>query len=164
MGMVDVILLKNVDSLGEMGKVVQVRSGYARNYLIPNRIADIATTKLVKQFEHSKRVIQAKVAKTRRVAEGVAGHLNHTELLFRRKVGQGDKLFGSVTAGDIADALVKRKIEVDKKQVVLETPIKEPGKHKVPVRIFQDIKGEVLVEVVGEAATNEETADSHKTV
>lgn len=165
MAMVEVILLKNVDSLGEMGKVVQVRSGYARNYLIPNRIAAVATTKLVKQFEHSKRVIQAKIAKTRDVADGIARHLNHTKLVFNRKVGQGEKLFGSVTSGDIADELAKKNIEVDRKQIVLDTPIKEPGKHKVAVRIFQDIKGEVLVEVLGDESGSEETQeDTPKTV
>jgi large subunit ribosomal protein L9 len=160
MGMVQVILLKNVDSLGEMGKVVQVASGYARNYLIPNHIAAIATTKLVKQFEHSKRVVEAKISKTRKVAEGLARQINHTKLTLIHRAGPEGKLFGSVTPAEIVEALGKKNIEIDRKQVLMPSPIKEVGKHKVDIRLFQDIKGQVLVEVMGESV--EEPKESPK--
>ncbi len=155
MAAVEVILLKNIDSLGEMGRIVRVKPGFARNFLIPRELAAFATKRLVKQFEHSKRVVEAKVSKTRAIAEGLAKKINNTKVQFERKVGEHGKLFGSVTSGDIVEALAAKSVVVDKKQMILPTPIKAAGKVKVPVRLFRDVQAEVLVEIKGITAEEE---------
>jgi len=156
--MVEVILLKSTGSLGDMGQVVRVSSGYARNYLIPNKIALPSTTKLVKQFEHRKRLVQAKILKTRGQAETLASKINKIKIQFTRKTGDQGKLFGSVTSSDIAEALLTKQIEIDRKQVLLsDGPLKEIGNHKVDIRLFQDIKGKVLVEVRGDSTSESDS-------
>jgi large subunit ribosomal protein L9 len=159
MSMVEVILLKSVNTLGDMGAVVRVSAGFARNYLIPNHMAMPSSPKLVKQFEHRKRLVSAKIKQTRDHAETLASKINKTKVEFIRRIGEKGKLFGSVTAGDIAEALKSKRIDIDRKQVLLaDGPLKETGNHKVEVRCFQDIKASVLVEVKGEpVSSNSET-------
>lgn len=160
--MLEVILLKNVDSVGEIGAVVRVSMGFARNYLIPNRMAMPSSPKLVKQFEHRKRVVAAKIKQTRDHAEALAAKINKTKVEFVRKSGDQGKLFGSVTASDISEALKNKGIDIDRKQVLLTNgPLKEAGNHKVDVRLFQDIKGKVLVEVKGEPVSSSSESTSN---
>ncbi|OGT99476.1 MAG: 50S ribosomal protein L9 [Gemmatimonadetes bacterium GWC2_71_10] len=146
----DVILRQDVDNLGKSGELVSVKDGYARNFLLPRGLAYLATEGNRRKLEAEKsqraRKDQADVA----AARGVAGKLEATSLTFTMKAGEGDKLFGSVTAHDVAERLAAEGFTLDKKQVELAEPIKALGVYKVAVRLHQDVKPEVRVWVVKE--------------
>ena len=146
----DVILRQDVDNLGKSGELVSVKDGYARNFLLPRGLAYLATEGNRRKLEAEKsqraRKDQADVA----AARGVAGKLEATSLTFTMKAGEGDKLFGSVTAHDVAERLVAEGFKLDKKQIELAEPIKALGVYKVPVRLHHDVKPEVRVWVVKE--------------
>ena len=147
---IQVILKEDVPNLGRSGELVAVKPGYGRNYLIPQGLAMAATRKNVAEMEHHKKAIEAQAAKTRKDAESVANRLSGVTVRFERQVGEGDKLFGSVTAGDVADRLAAEGFKVDKKHIELDEPIKALGVYKVPVRLHADVKPEVRVWVVKE--------------
>jgi large subunit ribosomal protein L9 len=145
-----VILKEDVTKLGKMGEVISVKDGYARNFLIPRGIAAEAITKNVKALEHDRRVIQERARKLREAAMGVSGKLAETRVTIKAKAGEEEKLFGSVTAMDIADVLKAEGFDVDKKKIVLDEPIKRLGVHTVEVKLGHDVTATLNVEVVSE--------------
>lgn len=145
-----VILREDVEHLGTAGSLVAVRSGYARNYLIPRAFAVPATPHNLKAFEHEMRTMQAKTIKRRKEAEGLKAKLERISCSISRKVGEQDKLFGSVTTQDIEKALIAEGFAIDKKDIQLEEPIKALGVYTVPVRIFEDVVASTKVWVVRE--------------
>jgi large subunit ribosomal protein L9 len=145
-----VILNDHVPNLGQVGDIVEVANGYARNYLIPRNLAIVASARNVKQFEHTKRVVAAKRAKALQNADAQAKVLNNLALTIARQVGEEDKLFGSVTNRDIADALIKEGHSVDRRNITLEKPIKSLGVYPVEVKLMGGVKAEVQVFVVAE--------------
>ncbi|MEJ2184064.1 MAG: 50S ribosomal protein L9 [Nitrospirota bacterium] len=147
----DVILKENVENLGRMGEVVKVRPGYARNYLIPKGFALEASKKNVKALEHEKRIIQERARKLLLEAEDLAARVSEVTLRFQAKAGEEEKLFGSVTAKDVAQALEEKGYAVDRRKVQLEEPIKKLGTYQVPVKVAPDVTATVTVEVVAES-------------
>ncbi len=145
-----VILQDDVKNLGKMGEIVNVSDGYARNYLIPKKLADVANVKNVRALEHEKKKLEEKAKKIRNDAQGLAGRLASVAITLHAKVGEEEKLFGSVTAMDIAEALRKEGIEIDKKKILLDEPIKRLGSYSVGVKIHSDVTANVNVKVVSE--------------
>ena len=146
----DVILRQDVESLGRAGEVVTVKDGYARNYLLPRGLAYQATARHRRQLE-AERAGRAKVqAAAVDVARAEAAKLEAASLTFTMKAGEGDKLFGSVTAADVAAQLAAQGFAVDKKQIELAEPLKALGVYKVAVRLHADVKPELRVWVVRE--------------
>lgn len=143
-----VILRKNQEGLGEIGKVVDVRDGYARNYLIPQKVAYPYAPGYLKMIENEKKAYQARVNREIHDAETLAGALNGVEITMEVQAGEEDKLFGSVTSQMIAEKLAEKGIEVDRRRIELEEPIKMLGTYKVPVKLHQQVSAEVTVNVV----------------
>lgn len=142
-----VILTENLSSLGQIGQVVNVAPGYARNYLFPQGLALEATGKNVKELEHRKRVLAAKGEKVRQEMLSVAEKINQVKLVLRRKVADEDKLYGSVSAADIQSALEERGFTVARKDIQLDQPIKQLGEFTVSVRVDAQIAATVGVVV-----------------
>jgi len=147
MGLVQVILSEDVYALGEAGDVVSVKPGYARNFLVPQGKALPATTERVKQVEHQKRVISEKRAKELSDLEAVKAKLQGMALQISAQAGDEGKLFGSVTAQNLADLLAEKGLEVDRRKIVLEEPIKTVGEHVVTIRLRSDVVAEFRVMV-----------------
>lgn len=145
-----VILREDVDHVGKMGDLVTVKDGYARNYLLPRDMAAPATERNVRALEHQKRLIEAKRKKERAAAEELVKRLASIPLTFPMQAGEDDKLFGSVTSKDIAEALAAKDFVVDKRKIVLDKPLKALGTFTVPIKLSTDISGDVTVSVVKE--------------
>lgn len=145
-----VILKTNVDKLGREGDVINVADGYARNYLIPHKLAIEATEKNRRSLEHEKKVELDREVKHKKDAEKLASELANISCTIKVKAGENDQLFGSVTNADIAEVLAEQGYTVDKKKIVLEEPIKELGVFTVPIKIYQDITTNIKVWVVKE--------------
>ena len=145
----NVILCENVENLGEMGHRVDVADGYARNYLIPRKLAVQADSATAKQIEHEMRLIKRKEEKRRAELTVVADKMRELTLEFQMRAGEEDKIFGSVTTTMIADKLVEQGFDVTRKQVVLEEPIKSLGIYTVKVRLLSGIESSVKVWVTG---------------
>jgi large subunit ribosomal protein L9 len=151
--MVQVILRHAVDDLGEIGEIVDVKPGYARNFLIPQGIAYEATDANRKRFEEERRHILERSARDLDRARAAAERIDGQSVNFSVRAGEQGKLFGSVTASDIAEALAEKGIEVDRHLVRLEEPIKQLGVYKVSVRLHAEVRPEVTVWVVAEGET-----------
>jgi large subunit ribosomal protein L9 len=132
---VHVILRRDVDKLGHAGELVRVKPGFARNFLLPRALAVVATDNNVKQVEHERKVAVAASAKQKSQAEGLAAQINGLSVEIAAQAGEGDKLFGSVTVRDVADALHKKGIELDRKHIELPAPIKTLGEHDVIAKL-----------------------------
>ncbi len=146
-----VILLQDVDKVGLRGDVVDVARGYARNYLVPRRLAEEATPARVAELEKRDSLRARHEATTVDQARDIAAVLEQTELRFEMKAGPTGSLFGSVTATNIADALwEEKKVRVDRRKIALDQPIKEVGRYAVPVDVFDDVRVEVATLVVPE--------------
>src|SRR5688500_5947636 len=145
-----VILRENIENLGRIGDVVRVSAGYARNFLIPRNLVVLADEQKVKEIEHHKRVLDKKRAASKAIAEELAKKLSDQQITFTRKVGKGDKLFGSVTTADIAGELEKAGFTVDKSQVVLEENLKTIGVHPVTIKVQPEVTATVKVWVAKE--------------
>ncbi len=145
-----VILKSDVKDLGRMGEVVNVKDGFARNFLVPQGLAVEASTKNVKAFEHEKKKIQELAKKVKVGAAGLAEKIAATKIVIKAKAGEEDKLFGSVTAMDIAEALKAEGLEIDKKKLVLDEPIKRLGEYTVAIKLHQEITAQLNVQVVPE--------------
>lgn len=145
-----VILREDVHKLGRSGEIVTVKDGFARNYLLPRKIAVLANEKNVRQVEHDKAVISARQAKLKGGAQEQASKLGALSVKISRKVGQQDKLYGSVTALDIAEALGSQGHKVDRRSIHLPEPIKALGLHQVEIRLHRDVIAKINVEVVSE--------------
>jgi len=142
-----VILREDVKDLGIMGTVIDVANGYGRNYLIPKNLAVEANPKNIKQLEHEKNIILAKAKKIRKSAEDSAEELSKLSISIEAKSGEEDKLFGSVTAKDIAEEIAKHGIDVDKRKIILEEPIKHLGSYDVAVKVHHDVTAKIKLEV-----------------
>jgi len=145
------ILREDVENLGRGGDVVDVKPGYGRNFLLPRGLAVTANTRNLREIEHQKGVATAKAAKLKASADAVAKRLSETPITLKRKVGEQDKLFGSVTALDIAEALAARGLEIDRRSIDLSEPIKTVGDFEVGVKLHHDVIGKAKVKVVAEA-------------
>ena len=150
-----VILKEDVKDLGIMGTVLDVANGYGRNYLIPQNLAVEANPKNIKHLEHEKNRILAKVKKIRKSAEDAAGELSKLSITIEAKSGEEDKLFGSVTTKDIAEEISKQGIDVDKRKIILEEPIKHLGSYEVAVKIHHDVTANIKLEVKKKAGSEE---------
>ena len=147
----EVILLTDVDKVGLRGDVVDVARGYARNFLIPRKLAEPATRARVSELEKREALRARQEAKTFEEAQGIAQTLEQAELRFDVKAGPTGSLFGSVTATDVADELWRvRKVRIDRRKVELPEPIKRVGHYSIPVDLFQDVRVEVRTLVVPE--------------
>ena len=145
------ILREDVYNLGHSGELVTVRDGYGRNYLLPRKLAVLANEQNVRQLEHEKAVIDARQSKLRAGAEAQAGKINAVQVKIARKVGEQDKLYGSVTALDIAEGLAAQGQKLDRRHIHLPEPIKALGQYEVEIRLHRDVTAKVKVEVVAEA-------------
>lgn len=148
--MIEVILREDVKSLGRAGELVRVKDGYARNFLLPQGLAFEATEGNKKRIAAESKARASKLAGEKAGAEDMAARLGAVTLTLAGKAGEEGKLFGSVTAQDIADALAKQGLEVDRRRLELEHPIKTIGFHSVAVRLHPDVHAEVKVNVVAE--------------
>ncbi len=146
-----VILREDVEKLGKAGEVVKVADGYGRNYLVPRQLAVLANVRNMKSLEHERRVIETRAKKTRKTAEATAERLAAVSLALAAKAGEEGKLFGAVTSRDVALALEKEGIVVDRKSILLPEPIKQVGDYKLKIRVAGDIVPEISVRVVPEA-------------
>jgi large subunit ribosomal protein L9 len=145
-----VILKEDVKNIGKMGDIVNVADGHARNYLVPKGLALEANMKNIKSLEHEKRIIQEKAKKLKNVAQYLAEKISTISLTMKAKAGDEGKLFGSITTMDIAEALKNEGIEVDKKKISLEEPIKRLGSYSVNVKIYPEISTQLNIQVVQE--------------
>jgi large subunit ribosomal protein L9 len=145
-----VILKDDVPNLGEAGQIVNVANGYGRNYLIPKGLAMSATPQNIKAMEQDKGLLRVKEEKRLAEANEMARRLSDAACTFPLKAGEGDKLFGSVTSADIAQKLEQQGIELDRKKIHLEHPIKSLGIFTVPVKLHPELTAELKVEVVKE--------------
>ena len=148
--MVQVILRQAVDDLGDIGEVVDVKPGYARNFLIPQGIAYEATDANQKKFEEERRHILDRSARELDRARAAAERIEGQSVSFTVRAGEEGKLFGSVTASDISEALAEKGLEVDRHLIRLEEPIKQLGVYRVTVRLHSEVRPEVTVWVVAE--------------
>lgn len=149
--MVRVILTQDVPNLGQVGDIKDVSPGYARNYLLPRKLAVEATPGNLKQWEQRKRALQRQAEQARASAASLAEKLSQTTVRIPVRVGEMGRLFGSVTAQDIANALAEQAaIEIDRHAIALEEPLRTLGTHEVSVRLGAGVTGKLTVEVVPE--------------
>lgn len=146
----EVILRDHVDNLGRRGEIVKVADGYARNYLLPRKLALVATEGNKRQVERERAKLDAKEAEERRVVEGVAAKLANVEVVIARRVGDTEALYGSVTASDIAESLAARGFSIDRRMLQLGDPIKRVGEVEVPLKLHRDVTVSIKVKVVPE--------------
>lgn len=144
---VKLILRESVHSLGEAGDLVSVKPGFARNYLLPQGKAILATESKVRELEHHKRVVAEKVAREMKTLEALRDRIQSEVFEVSARVGEEGKLFGSVTAAQIAELLAGRGIEIDRRRIGLDEPIKEAGEHEVSVRLHRDMSARVRLRV-----------------
>ncbi len=147
----EIILREHVDNLGRRGDIVKVADGYARNYLLPRKLALPVTEGNRKQVERERAKFDAKESDERKIAEAMAARLASAEVVIARKVGETEALYGSVTAGDIAEALAAQGFEIDRRKFQLADSIKRIGDVDVPVKLHRDVTATVKVKVVPEA-------------
>ena len=143
-----VILTEEIRGLGTRGDVVTVKDGYARNYLLPKNLAREASTGNLKQIEHERRKWSLLAQQEKDAAQKAADKVKGVKITIEKRVGEHGHLFGSVTANEIADALMEKGIEVDKRRIELEQPIKNLGVHDVDVRLHRDVIAQIKVEVI----------------
>lgn len=143
-----VILRQDYEKLGKAGDIVQVKDGFARNFLIPREIAYEATPGNIRRFEEEKKRMMLQFEREKKKAEQLAKELEKTSCTISMAVGEEDRLFGSVTSQDIADALKEKGIEIDRRKIVLEEPIKSLGIYSVPIRLHPEVTASVKVWVV----------------
>src|SRR6266545_7047924 len=158
MGHTKILLREDVDDLGARGEIVRVKAGYARNYLLPRRLAVEATSSNVKQIEGERAALAKREAKERSTAELQGTQLRNLTLKFERKVGEAGVLYGSVTSMDVAHALNEQGYEIDRRKIVLREPIKRFGNYTVPVRLHRDVTVELPVNVLGEGGVEVDVA------
>jgi large subunit ribosomal protein L9 len=144
----EVLLREHVEHLGRRGEIVKVADGYARNYLLPRKLALAVTDENKKQIERERTKAEARDAEDLMAAQALANRLEAVELAIGRRVGEHDTLYGSVTSSDIADALETRQLTIDRRKIQLPEPLKTVGDHEVPVKVHRDVTAVVKVKVV----------------
>jgi len=145
-----VILKETIDSLGIIGSEVTVAKGYARNYLLPQNKAVLATPENRNMLEQEKAKFELQIAKEKNIAEEMADRLEGVVCTIAAKVSEEERLYGSITVRDILKALETQGVEVEKRMVLLTEPIKTIGTHKVPIRVYKEVEPEITVEIVPE--------------
>lgn len=145
-----VILTKDLDNLGRAGALVEVKPGYGRNYLLPRNLAVLATAKNIRQLDHQKAGILSRAAKDRQNMSAMAQKLSAVEVKLTRKVGEQNKLFGSVTSKDVQESLATAGYDLDRRQIHLAEPLKTLGTHEVEVKLQSDVSAKVKVTIVAE--------------
>jgi large subunit ribosomal protein L9 len=155
-----ILLREDVENLGGRGEVVKVKSGYARNFLLPKGIATLATKGNVKQIEKEREALLKKAAAEKSTAEAQAGQMEGVSLSFERKAGEGGTLFGSVTSMDIAHALQEKGYEIDRRRIQLKDTIKETGDYTVNVKLHREVTIQIPVSVTAEGG--EEAGEGEK--
>ena len=148
----DVILTENVKGLGTIGEMVKVKPGYGRNYLVPQGLAVEASARNIKELEHHKRQLTRKAEKLSQEAAAVKARIEAVECTFVHKASDEGKLFGSVTSKEIAEALAAKGIEIDRRKILLDQPIKDLGKHEIDVKLNAGVNAVIKVNVVSEEA------------
>jgi large subunit ribosomal protein L9 len=146
-----VILQEDIEKLGHRGDVVAVKPGYARNFLLPRKLAIEATIGNMKALERIRTALAKKTATELEAAQKQAALLNGVELHFTRKTGENDQMFGSVTSADIAEALTAQGYKIDKRQVQLREPIKTLGDYSETIKVFRDVTAQIKVQVAKES-------------
>jgi large subunit ribosomal protein L9 len=149
----EVILREHVDNLGRRGEVVKVADGYARNYLLPRKLALLATAGNKKQIERERSKFDLKELEEKKVAAAVSERLAGVEIEIARKVGETEALYGSVTSSDIAEALAAKGFDLDRRKLQLPEPLKRLGEFDVPIKLHPDIITHIKVKVVAEGAS-----------
>jgi large subunit ribosomal protein L9 len=147
----EVILRTHVENLGRRGEIVKVAEGYARNYLLPRKLALAVTESNKRQIERERQAAEARELEEKTQAEAFAARLVNVEVAIARRVGgENDTLYGSVTSADIANALEKHGFEIDRRKVQLAEPLKQLGDFTVPIRVHREVTAQVTVKVVKE--------------
>jgi large subunit ribosomal protein L9 len=146
----EVILREHVDNLGRRGELVKVADGYARNFLLPRKLALLPTEGNRKQIERERAKFDAKEAEEKKVAEAMSARLADAEVSIARKVGETEALYGSVTTTDIAAAMAAKGLEIDRRKLQLTEPIKKIGEYQIPVKLHREVVAHIKVKVVAE--------------
>ena len=146
----EVILREHVDNLGRRGEIVKVADGYARNYLLPRKLALLVTEGNKQRIERERAKFDAKEAEEKKIAEAIAVRLSSVEIQIARRVGETEALYGSVTTSDIADVLAAKGFDVDRRKIQLQEPIKKIGEYDIPVRLQREVSATIKVKVVPE--------------
>ena len=155
-----VILKQDVENVGRKGDMVNVAPGYGRNYLLPRKLALVVTASNLKMIEIEQAALKKKVEQERQTFQSTIQKLNQVSLSFGRKSGEKDHIFGSVTAGDIKDALDAQGFEIDKKRIVLPEPLKRLGNYTVAIKVYHDDKAEIKVTIVAEDTPAEAASET----
>jgi large subunit ribosomal protein L9 len=156
MGNVKLILVESIHRLGEAGDLVSVKPGFARNFLLPQGKALLATESRVKEFEHKRRIAEEKAAREQKDLQHVKQRLEALKIEIGARAGESGKLFGSVTAGQIADKIAAAGLAIDRRRIDLREPIKEVGEHKVAVKLLRELVAQLSVTVVAEGGPSPE--------
>jgi large subunit ribosomal protein L9 len=146
----EVILREHVEHLGRRGEIVKVADGYARNYLLPRKLALLATQGNKKQIERERAKLEAREAEEKGVAEAIADRMANLEVVIARKVGETEALYGSVTTADVAEALAAKGFDIDRRKIQLAEPIKKLGDFDLPIKLQREVIATVKVRVVAE--------------
>jgi len=146
----EVILRETIDNLGRAGQVVKVADGYARNFLLPKKLAYVVTPGNLKVIEAERQSLLRKEAKQKDDAEKLEHVLNDVEITIRRKVGEHDMLYGSVTNSDVADALEMKGFQIEKRKIHMDDHIKSLGEFSIPIRLFKDVTAHIKLKVEAE--------------
>jgi large subunit ribosomal protein L9 len=146
----EVILREHVDNLGRRGDIVKVADGYARNYLLPRKLALTVTASNRRQIERERKLAETREAEERQTSEAFANRLAQVEIVIARRVGETEALYGSVTSADIAEALAAKGLEVERRKIQLGEAIKQLGEFSVPIKLHRDVTAAVKVMVVKE--------------
>ena len=144
------LLKEDVDGLGFCGDEVEVKDGYGRNFLIPKGKALLATPNNLKAFNHQKRVVQSKVKKVIATVQAIADEIAKVTCSVKKKVGDTGKMFGSVTAQEVADLLKGQGVDIDRRKIQIAEPIKKAGEYKIPVKLHSEVTAEIKLVVEGE--------------
>ena len=147
----EIILRDHVEHVGRRGEIVKVANGYARNYLLPRKLALPATEGNKKRVERERKLVEARESEERGAAEAIGARIAALEITITRKVGENDQLYGSVTNGDIADAMKAQGFELDRRKILLPDPLKTLGETMVPVKLHRDVTVQVKVTVAKDA-------------
>ena len=148
----EVILRDHVEKLGRRGEIVKVSDGYARNYLLPRKLALPATEGNRKHVERERKIVETREAEEKSQAEAIASRLSTIDITIARRVGETEQLYGSVTAADIAEFLKTKGFEIDRRKLILPEPIKTIGEHDVPLKLHREVTAPLKVKVVKEGA------------
>jgi large subunit ribosomal protein L9 len=158
----EVILREHVDNLGRRGEVVKVADGYARNYLLPRKLALLVTEGNKKQIERERAKFEANEAEEQKQAGAVADRLASVDVAISRKVGETEALYGSVTSSDIAAALAAKGFDIDRRKIQLQEPIKKLGEYEIPIKLHRDVTAKIKVRVSAEGEAEKVKAASEK--